>query len=546
MFAFRSALAAAVFSLCVCENLFAENNDPASAALSKLIDQKIDAANQDSNLTPAPLATDAVIIRRTTLDLAGRIPTVAEVRAYLEDPAPDKRRELVERLLNSPDFAFHQANWFDETLMSENRADDKWLQYLRSAAAEDRPWDQMFREMMVPPTDVAEDDVSQHAKTFLKKRVREPDDMANDTSRLFFGVSINCAQCHDHPLVEDWKQDHYFGFKSFFARTFLTKSDKLAEKFEAEVKFKTTAGEDKQAKMMFLTGDTVDEPKVEKTKEVREAEKKLIQQATKEKDAELPRPDFRPREQLVQVALKPDNQHFLAKSIVNRVWSRFFGHGLVHPLDQMHSENPANHPEILAAATQYLIDNGYHLKPLIREIVLSDAYARSSQWRDEKPPYVDRFAMGQTRVLSPRQYAISLIIATSAASRFPLDMPAEEWAKQRLNLEKQSYSLANELELPTEHFQVSVDEALLFNNSSRIQNDLLRTSNDRLVGQMRSQDSPIEQVTTAFWNVYGREPNPDELAACREYLESRSDRTDAAIQQLVWALITSPELRFNY
>ncbi len=545
MTAFQPTRTSSVFVICLfsCGSLFAEHNPP---SLSELIDQKIETTLADEDVTPAALASDAVIIRRTTLDLAGRIPTVAEVKAYIDDPAPDKRQKLVDRLLSSPDFAFHQANWFDAILMNENRADDKWLRYLRAAASEDRPWNQMFREMMVPPTDVAEDNLDQHAKTFLKKRVREPDDMANDTSRLFFGVSINCAQCHDHPLVEDWKQDHYFGFKSFFARTFLTKSDQLAEKFEADVKFKTTAGEEKQAKLMFLTGDVVEEPTVEKSKEEREAEKKLIQNATKEKDAELPLPDFRPREQFVQVALKPSNQHFLAKSIVNRLWARFFGHGLVYPLDQMHSENPANHPEVLASATQSLIENGYHLKPLIREIVLSEAYARSSQWSGEKPPYVDRFAMGQTRVLSPRQYAISLIIATTAAERFPLDMSPEEWAKQRENLEKQSYSLANELELPGEHFQVSVDEALLFNNSSRIQNEFLRTSNDRLVGQLRALDSPTEQVTTAFWNVYGREPEPTELTACQEYLEARTDRADDALQQFVWALITSPELRFNY
>ncbi len=545
MIAFRSARIACLLGLCFSESLFAENQ-PSEPPLSQLIDQKIDAANRANEITPTPLASDSVILRRTTLDLAGRIPTVAETKAYLDDPAPDKRQKLVDRLLDSPDFAFHQANWFDAVLMNENRTDSKWLEYLRVVAAEDRPWNQMFEDLMVPPTESTDDDVNQYAITFLKKRIREPDDMANDTSRLFFGVSINCAQCHDHPLVEDWKQDHYFGFKSFFARTYLTKSDKLAEKFDAEVKFKTTAGEDKHAKMMFLTGDIVEEPNVEKSKEEREAERKLVEKATKEKDAEIPVPDFRPREQLVQVALKPENQHFLAKSIVNRLWSRFFGHGLVHPLDQMHSENPANHPEVLESATKFLIENGYHLKPLIRELVLSDTYARSSACDEEKPPYVDNFAMGQTRVLSPRQYAISLIIATTAADRFPLDMPAEEWSKQRENLERQSYSLANELELPGEHFQVSVDEALLFNNNSRVQNDLLRTSNDRLVGQLRSIDSPSQQVTSAFWNVYGREPQPEELAACQEYLESRTDRTDAAIQQLVWALITSPELRFNY
>ena len=283
----------------------------------------------------------------------------------------------MDRLLASPDYAFHHANELEAALMESLAGDGDFLKYLRQAAAEDRPWDQMFREM------IAGDETKEpekHALTFLKKRIGDADQMTNDTSRVFFGVAVNCAQCHDHPLVSDWKQEHYFGFKSFFDRTYQTASKTLAEKFSGEVKFKTTEGTEKNASFMFLTGAKVEEPKREVSKEQRKQEEEQIKKAIKDKDADPPQPEFSPRAELVKLALDEKNSRFFSRNIVNRLWARYFGRGLVHPLDQLHSENPASHPELMAWLTRELVEHGYHLKRLIRGIVLSDAYARESRW----------------------------------------------------------------------------------------------------------------------------------------------------------------------
>src|SRR5690606_707241 len=147
---------------------------------------------------------------------------------------------------------------------------------------------------------------------FLKARVNDVHTMTNDTSRLFFGVSINCAQCHDHPLVDDWKQDHYFGFASFFNRTYKTKSNKLAEKFDGTLKFRNTEGEEKAAKFMFLTGLSIDDPTGEASDDEKKEREKLVKASMQDDDAPLPEPEFRPRERFVEIALAEGNRTYFA------------------------------------------------------------------------------------------------------------------------------------------------------------------------------------------------------------------------------------------
>lgn len=521
---------------------------PADKPGSEVIDDHVNQKLVADKIQAAKPAIETTLVRRLTLDLAGRIPTTSEARVYVESTEPDKRLRLVDKLLGSPDFAYHQRNELDAMLLASKKNDEKWRDFLLQAVRENRPWDQLFRQFMTGAEDKPEE---QPALAFLKARARSLDDMTNDTSSLFFGVSINCAKCHDHPLVEDWKQDHFFGMSSFFSRTYLTKKDTLAEKYSGIPKFKTTAGEEKQAQFMFLTGTVIEEPKVERTKQQQKEDDAEVKRQMKDAKAPPPKPPaFSPRAELVQIALKPGPNRFFARSIVNRIWARLMGQGLVDPLDQMHSENPASHPQLLEWLSRDLIAHKYNLKRLIRHIVLSDTYARSSRWEAAgEPPSADTFAVAIPRVVSPRQYSLSLLIATSNPASFPADRDPkdpQEWSKRREQLEKASSGFAGQIELPTEHFQVSVDEALLFSNSERVQNDFLRDSGDKLVGALKEIKDRSAMIEAAFWAVLSRPPEPDERKAFEAFLTERSERPVVGIRQMVWALITSPELRFNY
>ena len=517
---------------------------PPEKTIEEVVDHYIQARHAVEKVTPAPQATDANLIRRLTLDLAGRIPTVAEAQGYVAAAEPDKRVRAVERLLASPDFAYQQRNELDTMLMKSN--DGAWRDYLLKACQENRPWDQLFREMMLTE-DV--DGEKKAALMFLKSRARDLDELTNDTSKLFFGVSINCAKCHDHPLVLDWHQDHYFGFYSFFQRTYLNKRNQLAERTEGLVKFKTTEGVEKPARLMFLTGSTIDEPAAPM---LTDDEKKAIEKARKEDEEKKegpppPVPAFSPRTRLVELALKAEENRFFSRSIVNRVWARLMGRGLVMPLDQMHSENPASHPELLDWLTRDLVTHGYDLKRLMRGIVLSQAYSRSSNWKGpETQPHDQVFAVGLTRTLTPRQYSLALLFASRNSKSFPEDVLSPEWANRRKDFENHSQHLAGQLEVPTDNFQVGVSEALFFNNNQHVQNDLLSEGGDRLAGVLKTVTDRREQLKLAFWTVYTRDPEPEEVAAISQFLDARADRLNVAWQQVIWSMLTSSELRFNH
>jgi len=527
--------------------LLAEELLPPDRPVAAAIDHYVDLLLKADQIEPAATVDDAALLRRLTLDLAGRIPTLAETRAYVESDRADKRERLVDRLLASPDHAFHLRNHLDETLLASKKNDNEWRAYLLKAVRENRTWDRMFSEMMIGREDNAQE---KPALAFLKARAASIDDLTVDTSSLFFGVNVSCAKCHDHPLVEDWKQDHFFGMRSFFSRTYLTKKKTLAEKYSGSVKFKTVEGTEKQARFMFLTGAVVDEPLVARTADQRKQEENEVKRQMKDAKAPPPKPPaFSPRAELVKLALSPSSSAYFARSITNRTWARLLGRGIVDPLDQMHSGNPASHPELLDWLTRDLVEHQYALRRLIRGIVLSRTYARSSRWEQSRgePPSADYFAVAAVRALTPRQYALSLLVATAAPGSLPGPDKPDDWGGRREQLEKASQKLVGEIELPGDNFQVSVDEALLFSNGQRVQDEYLGDGKDRLVGVLKEQADAGRLVDTAFRVVLSRPAADDERRAFEEYLSSRAEKDRlGAIRQIVWALITSSELRFNH
>jgi hypothetical protein len=543
----RAFLTIAMIVQCAAIPLRADNLLPADQSMESVIDHYVDAKIKTDDVQVAAQIEANILIRRLTLDLAGRIPTTAEVHAFQAANAETRRVELVDRLLASPDFNDHHRNELQLLLeYPDRRNDNDFRKYLLWAVEQNRPWSEMFRDMLAGDEN---DEYQKASLQFVKHRARNLDDLTNDTAVLFFGVNVSCAKCHDHPLVADWKQDHYYGMQSFFTRTFLTKKQGLGEKFYGEVKFTTTAGVEKQAKFMFLNGAVVEDRTPELTDESRKQYDQLVKKLEQDDKAEATYPDFRPRQQLVETASHKDNDDFLARNIVNRIWHRLIGRGIVDPPDQLHSENAPSHPELLNWLAEDTIAHGYDLKRLIRGIVLSTTYSRSSEWTSAaEPPSGEYFSVAISRPMSPRQYAMSLLVATRNPPHWEqwLSKPTEDWKKERTGLENSANGWASQFEIPGDNFQVAVDEALFFSNNDRITNDLLRDSGDRLVGHLKQIENSSDAVTAAFEAIGSRTPTDDELAAIQTYLESRTEDRTAAIKQVVWALLTGPELRFNY
>lgn len=515
---------------------------PAFAAepIEKRIDRHIDARLTAEGITPAEQADDYTLIRRLTLDLVGRIPTVQESEAYVQSADTDKRAKLVDRLMASPGYARYQAGLF-EVMLNDGRSSNGLRDYLTRAVQANKPWDQVFRDLLLPDES---DEQKKGAYEFLKAKLNDADKLTSDVSVAFFGVNVSCAQCHDHPNVQDWKQDHFYGMKSFLARTY-DAGGQIAERPAGVVKFKPTKGPERTAKLMFLTGATIDTDTArDLTKDEQKAQKELEEKAKKEKKAP-PAPAFSAREELVKLALQPKESEFFSKSIVNRLWHRFFGYGLVNPLDQMHSANRPSYPELLTELAADTAAHGYDLRRLVRGIVMSQTYSRSSKYDSESHPEPTDFAVAQLKPLTPMQLATSLRIAATDPASFDKLKP-DEFEKRIEQIENSARGFAQSIAQPTDGFQIGVSEALLFSNSDRVIKEFLNDGGGTLLGRVKAEKDATAAHQLLVRTTLARPAADAELKAFAEYAARRTDRPDEANKQMLWALLTCPEFRFNH
>ena len=527
-----------------------------------VIDGHVTSRLSTAGITPTQLASDAAFLRRVTLDLIGRQPTLAELESYEQDESADKRQKTVDRLLADPAFVRYQAAELDQMLMGDVK--DSLHPYLETALQEGKSWDQIFTEIILA-TDTKE---GNPAAVYYKSRISDLDKLTNSVSVSFFGVNVSCAQCHDHPLAFEWTQGHFYGMKSFFGRMFQN-GKRFGERDYGAVTYKDTEGTSFTADVMFLTGEVAPEPPWwDPSGEAKKQERAALDAQKKEDQPPSP-PAFSRRAQLVRTALSAENRHYFSRSIVNHTWRRLVGRGIVSPVDQMHPANDPSHPELLEQLSEVFANDGYHLRALIKSIVLTDTYARSSVWAvsnaedtgqpdakqpdakqpDAKQPDAERpsdeyFAVGHIRGLTPQQYGGSIMLAATSPDRFRGD----DGAKVAESVARGGDFIAKQLEYPGDDFQIGVREALFFSNSEEVQNRVLRSSGDSLIKSLVDQSATDQTaaIRMAFRNTLCRLPDDNELSAAQEYLTSRQDRADSAWQQVVWALIMSSEFRFNH
>ncbi|MEX2174103.1 MAG: DUF1549 domain-containing protein [Pirellulaceae bacterium] len=356
-----------VWTLTVAVSASAAADEP---PLHERIDALIDAAAAGPI---NPQSSDADFLRRASLDLTGVIPTAAQARAFFDDPATDKRPRLIEQLLASPRYARHMALSWDVMLL-ERRSDktmkvSDWEEYLQKSFSENKPLDQLFRELL---TSDGADEALRPAARFMLNRDCEPNAVTRDIGRMFFGMDMQCAQCHDHPLIEDYFQADYYGLFAFVLRSSLfndrkTKLALVAEKAEGEADFKsvfTSASADnvtpRLPKGVALTG----EPTFAK------GEAYLVPPAANVR----PVPKHSRRAELATLL---DESHEFRRNLANRLWAHLFGRGLVHPLDFHHPANPPSHPELLTLLADELARSKFDAKRMLRELALTRAYQRS-------------------------------------------------------------------------------------------------------------------------------------------------------------------------
>ena len=344
----------------------------ADESLRSVIDQHLKPV---SGLIPAR-CSDAEFLRRVSLDLNGMPPTAADARAFLAETAANKRERLVEKLLASPHYARNLASALDLMLM-ERRANthvtaDEWQAWLFKSVRENKPWNVLAREILVADGD---DPSQRPAARFTLDRASEPNLLTHDISRIFFGRDMQCAQCHDHPIVADYLQSDYHGLLAYVAPGYamVRKEGDKQVTLQAE-----RAGSDLSFESVFVKGtqhrtgarmpdDTaIDEPFFLPGDEYQVAPADNVKSV----------PKFSRRAKLAELATNGANQAF-NQNIANRLWAHMFGRGLVHPLDLHHPDNPATDPELLQILGERFAAMNYNIQSFLREIALSETYQRS-------------------------------------------------------------------------------------------------------------------------------------------------------------------------
>ncbi len=349
---------------------------PAADGPHEPLHLRIDRLIESARVGPTvALAGDAEFLRRVSLDLAGMPPSVEEVKAFLADRTADKRVRAVDRLLASPHFARHWATTLDVMLMerrpNQNVAADEWQNYLLAAARENRPLNQIMGELLrADGTDAK----NRGPARFYLDREMEPNLITRDVGRIFFGRDLQCAHCHDHPIVEDYRQSDYYGLLAFFAPGY----DPVTKEGEKKTAYPEKAGTDLAFDSVFVKGDHhLTGPRVPGGPELAEpvfppGEEYRVKPAGNV----LAVPRHSRRAMLASLATGGGNRAF-NENVANRLWAMMMGRGLVHPIDLGHPANPPSHPELLRLLGEEIAALKFDVKAFLRELALTDAYQRT-------------------------------------------------------------------------------------------------------------------------------------------------------------------------
>lgn len=523
-----------------------ENNIPealfAQAPRKNFIDDLVLDQLQRLNLKPSPLSSDAEFIRRVFLDTIGVLPTPEEAESFLASKEPHKRAKLIDHLLSRPEFVDYWSYRWADLLMINGRllrpdAVKAYYTWLRSCIENNTPWDEIARQLVT-----AKGSSLENGATNFYAINQEPETMAENVSQTFLALSINCAKCHNHPL-EKWTNDQYYAFANLFSR----------------VRAKGWGGDARN-------GDGIRTLYVEPRGELMQPRTGKPQiPAPLDGDLVDPEATDDRREHLAEWLTSPDNPYF-TRAVANRVWAAYFGIGIVDPVDDLRASNPASNEPLLAGISEHLANSGYDLKALMRTILQSHTYQRSSLTVPENE--------GETRYFShyyPRRLMAEVLYdAISKVSDVPGDFnmikmqdgseaKTEFYPKGTRALELYDSAVAsyflkafgrNEREIACEcerSNQPSMVQVLHLSNGETV-NDKLTMKDSRVnkLAMMKVIDDRTV-IQDAYLRCLSRKPSAGELTKFEAiFTNTPAAEKKMAIEDLYWALMTSREFLFQH
>lgn len=485
--------------------------DSDASRVAQLIDQRISERLQAADLPLSPPTDDAEFVRRVYLDLHAVAPNGEQVAAFLNSDVSHKRAALIDELLADPRFAAHLADVWDDYLIPSSddpRSYKKPLAEWLEKAFQSKPWDRIAHELV---TASGHRDQNAAVNYLLKGReTLTPPELTDLVSQYFLGVRLNCAQCHDHPFTT-LKQSDYWGMAAFFAEIQYTdrrqqKSQTIRDDRGIQLT-KLTDG-DKLQTLKFLGGEAIQSD-----------------------------PSLSHREALADWLTSAENPYF-ARAMVNRLWAKFFGRGLVEPVDDMHEGNLATHPELLAELTAEFIESGFDLRQLCRAICNSAAYQRTSRPSPGNEQDATLYSHMAVKVLTPEQLYDSLLVVAPVTfdRKRPggNNDPREEFV-QFFRSEGDSNPTAYERGIP--QTLRMMNSAQLF--TPRGESAIL----GRMIGPTTADSAAVDSL---YLHVLARRPTDDERSIVDDFLAEHPRAREQAFAELLWALINSSEFSLNH
>ncbi|MFO0849542.1 MAG: DUF1553 domain-containing protein [Gemmataceae bacterium] len=489
------------------------------------IDVKLIAKWRDLGLTPAPLAPDAVFLRRLYLDAIGTLPTPAEVTAFLADTAPDKRAKAVDAVLSRPEFVDWWAlKWGDLLRIDRTALEEKGMwsfhNWVRGQLRDGKPVDEFAREVVT-----AEGSTFTEGPANFFRTGRTAEDWAETATQVFLGVRVQCAKCHTHPF-EKWTQDDYYGLAAFFARLGTKNSQEFGLFGRETVVFLRPTGEARHPrKGTVVKPHPFDGPDMED--------------------------EFDRRKKLADWMTAPANPLF-ARNIVNRFWGYLMGRGLVEPLDDLRATNPASNPELLDALAADFVTAKYDLKHLLRTILTSRAYQLSPAVTDGNKADASNthFARFTVKRLTAEQLADAVDFATGTREKYT-GVPLGTRAIQLPDTQYRSY-LMDTFGRPARQVVCECERTATPNIAQALHllnGDFLNRKIADKAGRVEKLAAAKTPLTAAVAELYlatvSRPPTPAEAEKATAWVKSAKTERDG-LQDLLWALVNSKEFLFNH
>ena len=474
-------------------------------------------------LRPSAPADDATILRRLTIDLCGRLPTVEETNEFLADTSPAKRVKLIDRLLDSPDYpAYFALKWSvilrNSRLAGADQAAYAFHNWIRDMIARNRPYDEFVRGIVAASGEWQD---APAINWYWQSRDDQLHMVTADTAQLFLGLRLQCARCHHHPY-ERFTQEDYFGLAGFFSR--------VGRKSFGQPPPYYSSGQRTTGEKNPVTGQPI-EPKY--------------------LDGEYATftPEQDPRHGLVDWMAQPDNR-FFAPALVNRLWAHFYGRGLVNEADDMRETNPATNPELLDWLAKEFVDSKFDMKHIIRLIVSSRMYQLSSDPRPENADDTQNFARFYARRMISEVFLDAVDQACGTRSNFnnmsrtarAVDLPHEGFGSYFLDtFDRPQRVTVCECERSP---GATLAQVLLLANSDEVENKL--AAGDGRIARLINEKKPISEIVDQLYlATFNRPATEAERARASEHLEKAEDQRKAA-EDLLWSLLNSREFMFNH